>query len=74
MMQMSATSAAPAACASPHARALAALALHHPVAFLDEALALAVLASLLLLDVGAFFIGHGRLQILMCSELGTHLG
>lgn len=46
---------------SPHARSFAALALHHPVALLDETLAFAVLAGLLLLDVGAFFIGHDDL-------------
>jgi hypothetical protein len=63
MMQMSATTAAREAHASPYPRALAALALHHAVAFLDETLAFAVLAGLLLLDVGAFFIGHGDLLI-----------
>src|SRR3954452_3425457 len=46
---------------SPHARAFAALALHHLVALLEQAFAFAVLAFLLLLDVRAFFIGHGRL-------------
>jgi hypothetical protein len=43
---------------SPHPCPLAALALHDVVAFLDQALALAILAFLLLLDVGALFIGH----------------
>jgi hypothetical protein len=47
--------------ASPHAGPLAALALDHPVGLLQQALALAVLAFLLLLDVGAFFIGHDNL-------------
>jgi hypothetical protein len=47
--------------ASPYAGPLAALALHHPVALLQQALALAILAFLLLLDVGAFFIGHDNL-------------
>jgi hypothetical protein len=41
-----------------HAGPLAALALHHPIALLQEALALAILALLLLLDVRALFIGH----------------
>jgi hypothetical protein len=40
------------------ARPAAALAFHHLVALLEQALALAVLALPLLLDVGAFFIGH----------------
>jgi hypothetical protein len=43
---------------SPHSRALAALALHDIVALLDQALAFAILAFLLLLDVRAFIIGH----------------
>jgi hypothetical protein len=43
---------------SPQPGALAALALHHLIALLDQALALAILAFLLLLDVGAFLIGH----------------
>jgi hypothetical protein len=47
--------------ASPYAGPLATLALDHPVALLQQALALAILAFLLLLDVGAFFIGHGSL-------------
>jgi hypothetical protein len=47
--------------ASPHTGPLAALALHHPVALLQQALALTILAFLLLLDVGAFFIGHDNL-------------
>jgi hypothetical protein len=47
--------------ASPHAGPLAALALDHPVALLQQALALAILAFLLLLDVGALFIGHDNL-------------
>jgi hypothetical protein len=62
-MKRSATGAAPASNVSPHPCPLAALALHHAVAFLDEALAFAVLADLLFLDVGAFFIGHGDLLI-----------
>jgi hypothetical protein len=45
----------------PEARAAAALALDHLVTFLQQALALAILAFLLLLDVGAFFIGHAIL-------------
>jgi hypothetical protein len=59
--------------ASPHARALAALAFHHAVALLDEALTLAVLAGLLLLDVGAFFIGHGDLLISSRLRIGLLL-
>ena len=39
-------------------RPAAALALDHLVALLQQALALAILAFLLLLDVGAFFVGH----------------
>jgi Protein of unknown function (DUF3828) len=45
---------------SPHSRALAALALHDIVALLDQALAFAILAFLLLLDVRAFIIGHAN--------------
>ena len=37
---------------------MAALAFHHLVALLDQALAFAILALGLLLDVRAFFIGH----------------
>jgi hypothetical protein len=44
--------------ASPYARSLAALTLDDLVALLQQALALAILAFLLLLDVGAFFISH----------------
>jgi hypothetical protein len=47
--------------ASPYARPLAALALDDLIALLQQALALAVLAFLLLLDVGAFFISHDNL-------------
>jgi hypothetical protein len=47
--------------ASPYARPLAALALDDLIALLQQALALAILAFLLLLDVGAFFIGHDNL-------------
>jgi hypothetical protein len=43
-------------------RSVAALAFHHLVAFLDQALAFAILALGLLLDVRAFFIGHDGLQ------------
>jgi hypothetical protein len=43
---------------SPHARPLAALAFDDLVALLQETLALAILAFLLLLDVRAFLIGH----------------
>jgi hypothetical protein len=47
--------------ASPHARPLAALAFDDPVALLQQALALAILAFLLLLDIRPFFIGHNLL-------------
>jgi hypothetical protein len=47
--------------ASPHPRALAALALHHLVALLEQTFALAILAFLLLLDVRAFFTDHESL-------------
>jgi hypothetical protein len=47
--------------ASPYARPLATLALDHPVALLQQPLALAILAFLLLLDVGALLIGHDNL-------------
>src|SRR5438132_7074702 len=43
---------------SSHAGPLAALALDDVVALLDQALALAILAFPLLLDVGALLIGH----------------
>jgi hypothetical protein len=43
---------------SPHAGPLAALAFDDLVTLLQETLALAILALLLLLDVRAFFIGH----------------
>jgi hypothetical protein len=48
--------------ASTHPGAAAALAFHHSVALLQQALALAILAFLLLLDVRAFIIGHDILQ------------
>jgi hypothetical protein len=51
--------------ASPHTGPLAALALDHPVALLQQALALAILAFLLLLDVGASFIGHAILPAMI---------
>lgn len=38
------------------------LAFHHLVALLHQPLPLAILALLLLLDVGAFFIGHDVLR------------
>jgi hypothetical protein len=47
--------------ALPYACALATLALDDLVALLQQALALAILAFLLLLDVGAFFISHDNL-------------
>jgi hypothetical protein len=42
-------------------RSVAALAFHHLVALLDQALAFAILALGFLLDVRAFFIGHDGL-------------
>jgi hypothetical protein len=53
---------------SAQPRPAAALALDHFVALLQQALALAVLALLLLLDVGAFFIGHNDLQTMLSRE------
>jgi hypothetical protein len=46
---------------STQARALAALAFHDPIALLQQTLALAILAFLLLFDVGAFVVGHDTL-------------
>jgi hypothetical protein len=46
---------------SSHAGPLAALTFHDPVALLDHAFARAVLALLLLLDIGALFVGHDTL-------------
>jgi hypothetical protein len=46
---------------SPHACPLAALAFDDPVTLLQQALTLAILAFLLLLDVRPFFIGHNVL-------------
>jgi hypothetical protein len=42
-----------------------ALAFYDFVALLQQPLALTILALLLLLDVGAFFVGHGEFQTLM---------
>jgi hypothetical protein len=53
---------------SAYARALAALALHHLVALLEQAFALAIFAFLLLLDVRAFFTRH---EILLPPEGGV---
>jgi hypothetical protein len=50
---------------SAHPRPAAALAFDHFVALLQQALALAILALLLFLDVGAFFVGHGILQAMI---------
>jgi hypothetical protein len=46
-------------------RPAAALAFYHLVAFLQQALALAILALLLLLDVGTFLTRHDVLQTMM---------
>jgi hypothetical protein len=43
---------------SPHARAFAALTLHHLVALLEQTFAFTIFAFLLLLDVRAFFTRH----------------
>ena len=48
-----------------HPRPAAALAFYHLVAFLQQALALAILALLLLLDVGTFLTRHDVLQTMM---------
>jgi hypothetical protein len=53
---------------SPYPGPAAALALDHLVALFQQALALAILAFLLLLDVGAFCIGHDDLQTMMPRE------
>jgi hypothetical protein len=54
--------------ASPEPGAAAALAFHHLVALLEQALAFAVLAFRLLLDVGASFIGHDILPaVISCT-------
>jgi hypothetical protein len=50
---------------SPYPGPAAALALYHFVTFFQQALALAIFAFLLLLDVGAFCIGHDDLQTMM---------
>ena len=51
---------------------MAALAFHHLVALLDQALAFAIFALGLLLDVRAFFIGHdghqGEVRPLDCDR------
>jgi hypothetical protein len=53
---------------SPKPGAAAALAFHHLVALLEQALAFAVLAFRLLLDVGASFIGHDILPaVISCT-------
>src|ERR1700730_3890330 len=54
---------------SAQPRPAAALAFDHFVALLQQALALAVLALLLLLDIGTFFIGHHDLQTMLSREL-----
>lgn len=53
---------------SPHPRPLAPLASDDLVSLLQQALALAVLALLLLLDVGAFFIRHEILRVTICGQ------
>jgi hypothetical protein len=52
-------------CPSPQPGPAAALAFYDFVALLDQPLAFAILALLLLLDVGASFIGHGILSAVM---------
>jgi hypothetical protein len=53
---------------SPHPGPTAALAFHHLVALLEQALAFAILALRLLLDVGASFIGHDSLPaVISCT-------
>jgi hypothetical protein len=53
---------APSLVGLSQSRSVATLAFHHLVALLDQALAFAILALGLLLDVRAFFIGHDGLQ------------
>src|SRR4051794_3992050 len=53
---------------SAHASALAPLAFDDIVALFYQTLALAILALLLLLDVGTFFIGHDVLPATHCAE------
>jgi hypothetical protein len=54
---------------SPHAGPLAALAFDDFVTLLQETLALAILALLLLLDVRAFFIGHDDPPAKRCAGI-----
>jgi hypothetical protein len=51
-------------------RSAATLAFDHLVALLQQPLALAILALLFLLDVGAFFIGHASLQTSALESAG----
>src|ERR1700733_14097461 len=53
---------------SPQARPAAGLAFHPLVTLLEQALAFAILALLLLLDVGTFFIGHDSLPARMFAH------
>jgi hypothetical protein len=54
---------------SPQPGPAAALAFHHLVALLEQALAFAILALRLLLDVGASFIGHDNLPaMILCTR------
>jgi hypothetical protein len=57
---------------SPHPRPATPLTFHHLVALLQQALAFAILALLLLLDVGPFFIGHQFLQTVMSRKPPTY--
>ena len=53
---------------SPQPGPAAALAFHHLVALLEQALAFAILALLFLLDVGTFFIGYDNLPARMFAH------
>src|SRR6266576_918333 len=56
----------------PQSRSAAALAFYDLVALLEQALALAIFALPLLLDVGPFFVGHEDLQALMRNAIHGH--
>jgi hypothetical protein len=60
-----------ARCRSPYPCPAAALALYDLVAFFQQALALAILALLLLLDFGAFLARHDILQTIMRRDRAT---
>jgi hypothetical protein len=62
----------PRAMTSPQPRPATTLAFYNFVALLEQPLAFAILALLLLLDVGAFFIGHDVLPaVSACTRTKT---